>query len=121
MKYYLIAGEASGDLHGANLIAALKEKDPISEFRAFGGDKMQNQGAHIVKHYKYLAFMGFWEVAKNLRTILSYISFCKKDILAFKPDALVLIDYPGFNMRIAKWATAVGLSLIHISEPTRRS
>jgi lipid-A-disaccharide synthase len=105
MKYYFIAGEASGDLHGANLIAALRQKDATSKFRAWGGDKMQNQGAQIVKHYKYLAFMGFWEVAKNLRTILYYIAFCKKDILAFKPDALVLIDYPGFNMRIAKWAT----------------
>ena len=117
MKYYFIAGEASGDLHGANLISALKQKDVTSEFRAWGGDKMQNQGAHIVKHYKYLAFMGFWEVAKNLRTILSYISFCKKDILAFKPDALVLIDYPGFNMRIAKWATAVGIPVHYYIMP----
>ena len=82
MRYYFIAGEASGDLHGANLIAALKDKDATSEFRAWGGDKMQNQGAHIVKHYKYLAFMGFWEVAKNLKKILSYINFCKKDIKA---------------------------------------
>ena len=117
MKYYFIAGEASGDLHGANLIAALKEKDPTSEFRAFGGDKMQNQGAHIVKHYKYLAFMGFWEVAKNLKKILSYINFCKKDIKAFKPDALILIDYPGFNMRIAKWATALGIQVHYYIMP----
>ena len=78
---------------------------------------MQNQGAQIVKHYKYLAFMGFWEVAKNLRTILSYIAFCKKDILAFKPDALVLIDYPGFNMRIAKWATALGIPVHYYIMP----
>jgi lipid-A-disaccharide synthase len=117
MRYYFIAGEASGDLHGANLIAALKEKDATSEFRAWGGDKMQNQGAQIVKHYKYLAFMGFWEVAKNLRTILSYIAFCKKDILAFKPDALILIDYPGFNMRIAKWATALGIPVHYYIMP----
>ena len=80
MRYYLIAGEASGDLHGANLIAALKKNDATSEFRAWGGNKMQNQGAQIVTHYKHLAFMGFWEVAKNLRTILSYIAFCKKDM-----------------------------------------
>ena len=117
MKYYLIAGEASGDLHGGNLIAALKEKDATSIFRAWGGDKMKNQGAQIVKHYKYLAFMGFWEVAKNLRTILSYIAFCKKDILAFKPDALILIDYPGFNMRIAKWATALGIPVHYYIMP----
>ena len=111
MKYYLIAGEASGDLHGANLIAALKHKDSKSEFRGWGGDKMQSQGAQIVKHYKHLAFMGFWEVAKNLRRILSNISYCKKDILVFKPDALILIDYPGFNMRIAKWATNLGITV----------
>ena len=117
MKYYLIAGEASGDLHGANLIAALKQKDRTSEFRAWGGDKMQSQGAHIVKHYKYLAFMGFWEVAKNLRTILSYISYCKKDILSFNPDALILIDYPGFNMRIAKWATNLGITIHYYIMP----
>ena len=117
MKYYLIAGEASGDLHGGNLIASLKEKDATSIFRAWGGDKMKNQGAQIVKHYKYLAFMGFWEVAKNLRTILSYIAFCKKDILAFKPDALILIDYPGFNMRIAKWATALGIPVHYYIMP----
>ena len=117
MKYYFIAGEASGDLHGSNLIAALKQKDATSEFRAWGGDKMQNQGAQIVKHYKYLAFMGFWEVAKNLRTILSYIAFCKKDILAFKPDALILIDYPGFNMRIAKWATIIGIPVHYYIMP----
>ncbi len=109
MKYYLIAGEASGDLHGANLIAALKQKDDSAVLRAWGGNKMQEQGAQIVKHYKNLAFMGFWEVLKNLRTILTNISFCKKDILNFKPDALVLIDYPGFNMIIAKWATRLGI------------
>ena len=117
MKYYLIAGEASGDLHGANLIAALKHKDSKSEFRGWGGDKMQSQGAQIVKHYKHLAFMGFWEVAKNLRRILSNISYCKKDILIFKPDALILIDYPGFNMRIAKWATNLGITVHYYIMP----
>ena len=109
MRYYLIAGEASGDLHGANLIAALKQQDDSVVLRAWGGNKMQGQGAQIVKHYKHLAFMGFWEVLKNIRTISANVSFCKKDILSFKPDALVLIDYPGFNMIIAKWATRLGI------------
>ena len=109
MRYYLIAGEASGDLHGANLIAALQQNDDSAVLRAWGGNKMQEQGAQIVKHYKHLAFMGFWEVLKNIRTILANVSFCKKDILNFKPDALVLIDYPGFNMIIAKWAIKLGI------------
>ena len=117
MRYYLIAGEASGDLHGANLIAALQQNDDSAVLRAWGGNKMQQQGAQIVKHYKYLAFMGFWEVAKNLKTILSYIAFCKKDILAFKPDVLILIDYPGFNMRIAKWATILGIPVHYYIMP----
>ena len=111
MRYYLIAGEASGDLHGANLIAALQQKDDSAVLRAWGGNKMQQQGAQIVKHYKHLAFMGFWEVLKNIRTILANVSFCKKDILNFKPDALILIDYPGFNMIIAKWATRLGIRM----------
>lgn len=109
MRYYLIAGEASGDLHGANLIAALKQKDDSAVLRGWGGNLMKEQGAKIVKHYKHLAFMGFWEVLKNLRPILANVYFCKKDILNFKPDALVLIDYPGFNMIIAKWATKLGI------------
>lgn len=106
MKYYIIAGEASGDLHGANLIKALKKEDPNGEFRAWGGDLMHGAGAKLVKHYKNLAFMGFLEVVMNLRTIFKNISFCKKDIEAFQPDVLIFIDYPGFNMRIAKWAKA---------------
>lgn len=104
MKYYLIAGEASGDLHGSNLIRAIREKDPTAEIRCWGGDKMQAAGARLVKHYKDLAFMGFAEVVKNLPTILKNIRFCKEDILAFRPDVIVFIDYPGFNLRIAKWA-----------------
>lgn len=108
MKYYLIAGEASGDLHGASLMTALKRKDPNAEFRCWGGDRMQRAGGELVKHYRDLAFMGFAEVVMNLRTILSNIKLCKKDIEEFSPDALILIDYPGFNMRIAEWAASQG-------------
>lgn len=104
MKYYIIAGEASGDLHGANLIKALKKEDPNGEYRIWGGELMQAEGATLVKHYKDLAFMGFIEVLKNLKTILANIAFCKKDIRNYNPDAIILIDYPGFNLRIAKWA-----------------
>ncbi len=103
MKYYIIAGEASGDLHGANLIKALKKEDSDAEFRVWGGDLMQAAGATLVKHYRDLAFMGFIEVVKNLKTILGNMDFCKKDMLSFQPDILILIDYPGFNLRIAKW------------------
>lgn len=108
MKYYIIAGEASGDLHGANLIKGLKTVDPDAEFRFWGGDLMESQGGTLVKHYRDLAFMGFAEVLMNLRTILRNIDFCKKDILAYQPDALIFIDYPGFNLRIAKWAKTKG-------------
>ena len=104
MKYYIIAGEASGDLHGANLIKALHKEDAKAECRVWGGDLMQDAGGTLVKHYKDLAFMGFLEVLLNLGTILKNISFCKKDIANFQPDVLIFIDYPGFNMRIAKWA-----------------
>jgi len=104
MKYYIIAGEASGDLHGSNLIRELKRSDPAAEFRCWGGDKMQEAGGEIVKHYRELAFMGFAEVLMNLRTIFRNLKYCKEDILQYKPDALILIDYPGFNLRIAKWA-----------------
>ena len=104
MKYYIIAGEASGDLHGSNLMKALYEEDPHAEIRFWGGDLMQKTGGTLVKHYRELAFMGFIEVVFNLKTILNNIKFCKKDILEFRPDVLIFIDYPGFNMRIAKWA-----------------
>lgn len=104
MKYYLIAGEASGDLHASNLMSALKRIDPEAEFRFWGGDLMQKEGGTLVKHYRELSFMGFLEVVLNLRTILKNISFCKKDISQFKPDVLIFVDYPGFNLRIAKWA-----------------
>ncbi|MFZ1370162.1 MAG: lipid-A-disaccharide synthase [Ferruginibacter sp.] len=117
MKYYIIAGEASGDLHGSNLITALKKKDAAADIRCWGGDKMQSAGATLVKHYKDLAFMGFLEVIKNLPIILKNIKFCKADILQYKPTALILIDYPGFNLRIAKWAKEQGIPVIYYISP----
>ncbi|MBK5214668.1 MAG: lipid-A-disaccharide synthase [Flavobacteriaceae bacterium] len=108
MKYYLLAGEASGDLHGANLMKALKKEDAEADFRFWGGDLMREVGGTEVKHYRELAFMGFAEVMMNLGTILKNIKFCKKDIEAFNPDVLIFIDYPGFNLRIAKWARQKG-------------
>ena len=108
VKYYIIAGEASGDLHGSNLIKALMNIDVNAEIRAWGGDLMAQQGAEVVKHYRDLAFMGFLEVLLNIRTIARNLSFCKRDIEAFKPDCIVFIDYPGFNLRIAKWAKSKG-------------
>ncbi|MDZ4822171.1 MAG: lipid-A-disaccharide synthase [Flavobacteriales bacterium] len=117
MKFYFIAGEASGDLHGANLIKALRAIRNDLELRGWGGDKMKAAGADVVKHYRELAFMGFVEVLMNLRTILRNIDICKKDIAAFKPDALVLIDYPGFNLRIAEWAHAKGIKVYYYISP----
>ena len=117
MKYYIIAGEASGDLHGSNLIRELKKLDPTSEMRCWGGDKMEAAGADLVKHYRDLAFMGFAEVLMNLRTIFRNLAFCKEDILQYKPDALILIDYPGFNLRIAKWAKEQGFKVIYYISP----
>ncbi len=104
MKYYIIAGEASGDLHGSNLMKAIKKIDLACEFRFWGGDLMQQQGGTLVKHYRDLAFMGFAEVVMNLQTIFKNLYFCKQDILGFQPEVIIFIDYPGFNMRIAKWA-----------------
>jgi lipid-A-disaccharide synthase len=103
MKYYIIAGEASGDLHGSNLIKEIKKLDTGAQIRCWGGDKMEAAGATLVKHYRDLAFMGFAEVIKNLPVILKNLKFCKEDIRAYKPDAVILIDYPGFNLRMAKW------------------
>jgi lipid-A-disaccharide synthase len=110
LKYYIIAGEASGDLHGSNLMKALQKKDVNAEFRFWGGDLMQHVSNNLVKHYKDLAFMGFLEVVLNLRTILKNIAFCKKDILKYNPDVIIFIDYPGFNLRIAKWAKQIGFN-----------
>jgi len=108
MKYYLIAGEASGDLHGALLMKELKKKDPEAAFRFWGGDLMKAEGGSLVKHYKELAFMGFVEVLSNIKAILKNIRLCKEDIDVFQPDAIIYIDYPGFNFRIMKWAKIKG-------------
>lgn len=116
-RLYVIAGEASGDLHGANFLKALRAKDPTIEVRAWGGDRMQAEGAHIVKHYRELAFMGFAEVVMNLRTILRNINACKEDIALWKPDAVMLIDYPGFNLRIAEWAHEQGIKVLYYISP----
>lgn len=117
MRYYIIAGEASGDLHGSNLIKELQLLDNAADIRCWGGDKMQATGAVLVKHYKYLAFMGFAEVLKNLRTIFKNLDQCKKDILAYDPTALILIDYPGFNLRIAEWAKKKNIKVIYYISP----
>jgi lipid-A-disaccharide synthase len=117
MKYYIISGEASGDLHGSNLIKALHVVDTAGNIRCWGGDKMEAAGATLVKHYRELAFMGFVEVLKNISTILKNLSYCKEDILAYKPDVLVLIDYPGFNLRIAKWAKKQNIKVVYYISP----
>jgi lipid-A-disaccharide synthase len=117
MKYYIIAGEASGDLHGSNLIKEIKHLDPAASIRAWGGDLMKDAGASLVKHYRDLAFMGFLEVIKNLPTILQNIKFCKQDIEAWQPDVLVLVDYPGFNLRIANWAKKQGFKVVYYIAP----
>lgn len=117
MKYYIIAGEASGDLHGANLMKELYRQDTQAEIRFWGGDLMQQTGGTLVKHYRDLAFMGFTEVLQNLKTILNNIKICKEDITAFKPDVIVFIDYPGFNMRIAQWARKEGYKTHYYISP----
>jgi lipid-A-disaccharide synthase len=117
MKYYIIAGEASGDLHGSNLIGEIKKLDPLAQLRGWGGNLMQEAGADIVKDYRELAFMGFTEVIRNLPTILKNIKFCKSDIQAFAPDAIIFIDYPGFNLRIASWARKAGYKTIYYISP----
>ena len=117
MKYYIIAGEASGDLHGSNLIKALKKSDVEATIRCWGGDLMQQAGGTLVKHYKELAFMGFLEVIINLPTIFKNIAFCKQDIINFNPDVLIFIDYSGFNLRIAKWARQEGFKTSYYIAP----
>jgi len=117
MRYYLIAGEASGDLHGSNLIKALHQREADATIRCWGGDKMEAAGATLVKHYKELAFMGFVEVISHLPEILKNLKHCKQDILSFRPDVLVLIDYPGFNLRIAKWAHEAGIKVCYYISP----
>ena len=118
MKYYIIAGEASGDLHGSNLIKELLRRDASAEFRFWGGDLMANIAGTPVKHYKELAFMGFIEVVLNLRTILKNISFCKKDIQKYKPDVVIFIDYPGFNLRVAPAVKKMGIKVFYYISPS---
>jgi lipid-A-disaccharide synthase len=117
MKYYIIAGEASGDLHASNLMKELKVLDPEAGFRFWGGDRMLAQGGEMVKHIREMSFMGFWEVMVNLRAILKSLEICKKDILAWRPDVLILVDYPGFNLRMASFAKAHGIRVIYYISP----
>lgn len=117
MRYYFIAGEASGDLHGSNLAKALLEKDNEAVIQGWGGDLMRNARVTITKHYKELAFMGFAEVVKNIRTIFKNFRLCKEDISQFQPDTIVLIDYPGFNLRMAKWAKEQGYKVVYYISP----
>jgi lipid-A-disaccharide synthase len=117
VKYYIIAGEASGDLHGSNLIKALKAEDPQAEIRCWGGDRMAAAGGQVVKHIRDLAFMGFVEVVRHLPAILGNIKFCKHDIAAYKPDVVILIDYPGFNFRLFKFIKANGFKLFYYISP----
>jgi len=117
-RLYFVVGEASGDLHASNLMQAIKKKEPTTEFRFWGGDKMQQVAPNgLVKHINNLAFMGFWEVLKNIRTISKNLSFCKEDILSYQPDAIVFVDYPGFNLRIAEWAKQKGIKVFYYISP----
>lgn len=117
MKYYIIAGEASGDLHGSNLMKSIYKEDAKADIRFWGGDLMEKVGGTLVKHYRELAFMGFSEVIMNLKTIFGNIKMCKKDIENFNPDVIIFIDYPGFNMRIAKWAKKRGIKTHYYISP----
>ncbi|MFZ4523439.1 MAG: lipid-A-disaccharide synthase [Bacteroidales bacterium] len=117
MRYYIIAGEASGDLHASNLIRELKLLDGSADFRCWGGDLMEQQGAVLVKHYRDLAFMGFMEVASHLPTILKNFRTCEKDLLNYRPDVLILVDYPGFNLRMAKFARQNGIKVFYYISP----
>ena len=117
MKYYIIAGEASGDLHASNLVAEIKKKDKKAEFRGFGGDLMKAQGVELVKPYRMMAYMGFVEVVVNLRKVLGNIAQCKKDIIDYQPDVVVLVDYPGFNFRIADFAHRQGFKVVYYISP----
>jgi len=117
MKYYIIAGEASGDLHASNLIKAIKERDPEANFRGFGGDLMEQAGLRLRFHYKEIAFMGFYEVARNLGTLLKAMKLCKTDIKQFQPDAIIFVDFAGFNLRMAKWAKAEGFKTLYYISP----
>ncbi len=117
MKYYIISGEASGDLHASNLVKALRRQDSGACFRAWGGERLQQAGAEVVKHYKDLSFMGFVEVFTHLGVIFSHLDFCLKDITAYRPDAVILVDYPGFNMRVAKRLYCKGIPVFYYISP----
>lgn len=117
MKIYIIAGEASGDLHASNLVKALLVRNPKHEIRGWGGDMMSAAGVQVVKHYRELAFMGFTEVVMNLRTILNNLESCKTDIAEWKPDLVILVDYPGFNLRIAPFAKKIGIPVVYYISP----
>ncbi len=117
MKYYLVAGEASGDLHGANLMKALKLHDPGAEFRFLGGDLMKAEGGDLVKHYREMAYMGFAEVLLNIRSILRNLKHAKADLLQYRPDALILVDFPGFNLKIAEFAKNHGIKVFYYISP----
>jgi lipid-A-disaccharide synthase len=117
MRYYLIAGEASGDLHASNLVRELKSQDPDAVFRGWGGDLMEQQGTVLVKHYRDLAFMGFMEVVSHLPVILKNFRFCEKDLIAWHPDVLILVDYPGFNLRMAEFAKKHGIRVFYYISP----
>lgn len=117
MKYYIIAGEASGDLHASNLMKELKRKDAAAQFRCWGGDKMKEQGAELVMHYKDIAYMGFVEVLMHLPKILKNIKFCKSDIAEYKPDVVIMVDYPGFNLRIAEFVKSIGIKSFYYISP----
>ncbi len=117
MKYYIIAGEPSGDLQASFLVKELKNADESAQIRCFGGDLMEQQGATVVKHYRELAFMGVEQVLLNLRTIFKNMAFCKEDILRYEPDVLILVDYPGFNLKIAKWAKANNIKVFYYISP----
>lgn len=117
MKYYLIAGERSGDMHASRLMRELKTQDPDAEFRYYGGDLMKEQGGALVRHYKDMAFMGVWEVIKNLKKIKTYLKECKEDILSYKPDVVIHVDYSGFNMKIAPFAKEHGFKTFYYISP----
>ena len=117
MRYYIIAGEASGDLHGSNLMKSIRELDPDAEFRFWGGDLMVAAGGTLVQHINKTSFMGFWEVFRNLGYILARIRHCKKDLAGYKPDAVILIDYPGFNLRMARFANKLGIRVFYYISP----
>ncbi len=116
-RYYIIAGESSGDMHAANLMKGIRRHDPHADFRCWGGDRMLLEGGHIVKHITELSFMGFCEVAGNLRTILRNINLCKHDLLAYQADVLILVDYPGFNLRMARFAKTRGIPVVYYIGP----